>query len=247
MHARTFSQARRTARHKGNLPVSLDVRTFPLTLNSVERLMSGITSGAASRGMVANGPDWGRASTSMTLLDYYAVLGLEAQASAAEIKKAYQRASLQSHPDRYPHATPEEKRDLTERFQRVADAYYILSDAERRAEYDAMRASGQTSFDGWDARPAADRQFADVWADLLRPEMERQTSVWRTSGTLSGAVLGYIVANLPGAIGGALLGHGLGAVRDAKGQSVSQVFLSLPLDARASVLRAVAAKVLASM
>ena len=100
---------------------------------------------------------------------------------------------------------------------------------------------------GGDPPPAADRQFADVWADLLRPEMERPTSVWRTSGTLSGAVLGYIVANLPGAIGGAVLGHGLGAIRDVKGQPVSQVFLSLPLEARASVLRAVAAKVLASM
>ena len=86
-----------------------------------------------------------------------------------------------------------------------------------------------------------------MWADLLRPEMEHQTSVWRTSGAVSGAVLGYIVANLPGAIGGAVLGHGLGAIRDAKGQPVSQVFLSLPLEARASVLRAVAAKVLASM
>ena len=70
----------------------------------------------------------------MTLPDYYAVLGLEARASAAEIKKAYQRASLQCHPDRYPDASPEEKRALTERFQSVADAYYILSDAERRAE-----------------------------------------------------------------------------------------------------------------
>lgn len=183
----------------------------------------------------------------MTLPDYYAVLGLEARASGAEIKKAYQRASLQCHPDRYPDATPEEKRAWTERFQSVADAYYILSDAARRAEYDAARTRGQTYFDAGDTRPAADRQFADVWADLLRPEMERQTSVWRTSGAVSGAVLGYIVANLPGAIGGAVLGHGLGAIRDAKGQPVSQVFLSLPLEARASVLRAVAVKVLASM
>ena len=57
----------------------------------------------------------------------------------------------------------------------------------------------------------------------------------------------HAVATLAGAIGGAVLGHGLGAIRDAKGQPVSQVFLSLPLEARASVLRAVAAKVLASM
>ena len=53
------------------------------------------------------------ASTSMTLPDYYAVLGLEARASGAEIKKAYQRASLQCHPDRYPDATPEENRAWT--------------------------------------------------------------------------------------------------------------------------------------
>ena len=96
----------------------------------------------------------------MTLPDYYAVLGLEARASGAEIKKAYQRASLQCHPDRYPDATPEEKRAWTERFQSVADAYYILSDAARRAEYDAARARGQTYFDAGDTRPPAARPWA---------------------------------------------------------------------------------------
>ena len=68
--------------------------------------------------------------------------------------------------------------------------------------------------------------------------------VWRTTGTVSGAALGYIIGNIPGAIGGAVVGHSLGAVRDAKGRAVSEVFLSLPLSARANVLRALASKVL---
>ena len=71
--------------------------------------------------------------------------------------------------------------------------------------------------------------------------------VWRTTGTVSGAALGYIIGNIPGAIGGAVVGHSLGAVRDVKGRAVSEVFLSLPLSARANVLRALASKVLESL
>ena len=149
----------------------------------------------------------------------------------------------------------------------MAYADYILSDTQRRAEYDVMRARNSASSSSQDesarffrasgqGQPEAQGQFADVWADMLRPEMERQSTsliyayaapFWRMSGTVSGAVLGYIVANIPGLIGGAVLGHGLGAVRDAKGKSVSEVFLALPLAARASVRRTLASRVLESM
>ena len=50
------------------------------------------------------------------------ILGVVPTASADEIKKAYQRESLRSHPDRFPNASPSEAREHTKRFQSVADA-----------------------------------------------------------------------------------------------------------------------------
>ena len=47
--------------------------------------------------------------------------------------------------------------------------------------------------------------------------------------------LGYIVANVPGAVAGAALGNRLGAVRDAKGKSVAEVFVTLDPGAKAEV------------
>ena len=53
---------------------------------------------------------------------------------------------------------------------------------------------------------------------------------------MAGAVLGFIVANVPGAVGGAVAGNRLGAIRDNKGKSVYAVFQELDIDTRRSVL-----------
>ena len=47
---------------------------------------------------------------------------------------------------------------------------------------------------------------------------------WSVVGGLSGGAMGFIVANFPGAVAGAVAGNRLGAVRDAKGKSVYSVF-----------------------
>ena len=47
---------------------------------------------------------------------------------------------------------------------------------------------------------------------------------WSLVGGLSGGAMGFIIANFPGAIAGAVAGNRLGAVRDAKGKSVYSVF-----------------------
>lgn len=62
----------------------------------------------------------------------YVVLGVKKDADEAEIKKAYRRLALRWHPDKNP-----EKKERAERmFKRIAQAYEILSDVKRRAEYD---------------------------------------------------------------------------------------------------------------
>ena len=63
--------------------------------------------------------------------DYYEVLGLPRDATPEQIKKAYRKLALETHPDRNPGNKEAEKR-----FKEAAEAYEVLSDAEKRAVYD---------------------------------------------------------------------------------------------------------------
>lgn len=64
--------------------------------------------------------------------DYYKVLGLEKNASADDIKKAYRKLALKHHPDR----NPGDKKGAEERFKKISEAYAVLSDPEKRQQYD---------------------------------------------------------------------------------------------------------------
>jgi molecular chaperone DnaJ len=67
--------------------------------------------------------------------DFYAVLGVEPDASAEAIKKAYRKLARQHHPDANAGDPAAERR-----FKEVGEAYAVLSDAEQRQQYDAVRA-----------------------------------------------------------------------------------------------------------
>lgn len=54
-------------------------------------------------------------------------------------------------------------------------------------------------------------------------------------GGISGAALGFIIGNVPGLLAGAVAGNRLGAIRDAKGKSVYEVFQQLPQSEKAKV------------
>lgn len=72
-------------------------------------------------------------------IDHYKVLGVKPEATPEEIKKAYRRLAKQYHPD----STGGDKAKEA-RFKEVGQAYDVLGDAQRRAQYDALR-SGATS------------------------------------------------------------------------------------------------------
>lgn len=69
--------------------------------------------------------------------DYYDVLGLSKSASAEEIKKAYKKLALKNHPDRNPGDD-----EAVQRFKEAAEAYEVLSDAEKRSRYDRFGHAG---------------------------------------------------------------------------------------------------------
>ena len=66
--------------------------------------------------------------------DYYAALGVPKDADAAAIKKAYRQLARDLHPDKNPGNV-----DAESRFKEVSEAYDVLSDVKRRAEYDEAR------------------------------------------------------------------------------------------------------------
>jgi len=77
----------------------------------------------------------------------------------------------------------------------------------------------------------SNEQFGGIFEEMLREEglaegkeAKPTGKFWSMVGGLSGGAMGFIVANFPGAIAGAVAGNRLGAVRDARGKSVYSVF-----------------------
>ncbi len=79
----------------------------------------------------------------MSKRDYYEVLGISKGASADEIKKAYRQQALKYHPDRNPG-----DKEAEEKFKEAAEAYEVLSDAQKRQRYDQFGHAGVGSAAG---------------------------------------------------------------------------------------------------
>lgn len=69
--------------------------------------------------------------------DYYKILGVDKKASDAEIKKAYRKLAMKYHPD---HA--KNNKSAEEQFKKISEAYAVLSDAEKKKQYDTFGSSG---------------------------------------------------------------------------------------------------------
>ncbi len=73
----------------------------------------------------------------MAKRDYYEVLGVDRNASANDIKKAYRKLAIQYHPDKNPG-----DKEAEEKFKEAAEAYSVLSDADKKARYDQFGFEG---------------------------------------------------------------------------------------------------------
>lgn len=76
--------------------------------------------------------------------DYYEVLGVDKNASAEDIKKAYRKKAIQYHPDKNPG-----DKEAEEKFKEAAEAYEVLSDPQKRQRYDQFGMAGMQGSGGF--------------------------------------------------------------------------------------------------
>ena len=73
----------------------------------------------------------------MAKRDYYEILGVSKSATLDEIKAAYRKLALKYHPDRNP-----DNKEAEEKFKEAAEAYEMLSDTQKRQQYDQFGHAG---------------------------------------------------------------------------------------------------------
>jgi molecular chaperone DnaJ len=105
----------------------------------------------------------------MAKRDYYEVLEVSKSASADEIKKAYRKKAIQYHPDKNPG-----DKSAEEKFKEAAEAYEVLSDAEKKARYDRFghagvggAASGGGGYGGGMNMEDIFDQFGDIFGEAF--------------------------------------------------------------------------------
>ncbi|MCQ2342735.1 MAG: molecular chaperone DnaJ [Paludibacteraceae bacterium] len=105
--------------------------------------------------------------------DYYEVLGVEKNASADDIKKAYRKKAIQYHPDKNPG-----DKEAEEKFKEAAEAYEVLSDPQKRQRYDQFGHAGMSGAGGFSGGGFSMEDIFSQFGDLFES--------WGVGGNMGG-------------------------------------------------------------
>lgn len=100
--------------------------------------------------------------------DYYEILGVSKDADADTIKKAYRKMAMQFHPDRNP-----DNKEAEDKFKEAAEAYDVLGNAEKKAQYDRFghaafkQSGGRGSHAGFENMEDIFANFGDIFGDIF--------------------------------------------------------------------------------
>ena len=108
----------------------------------------------------------------MSKRDYYEVLGVNRDASDDDIKKSYRKLAMKHHPDRNP-----DSKEAEDKFKEAKQAYEVLSDGNKRAQYDQFGHAGMDAAAGG-GQGFADA-FSDIFGDIFGGGSARRSSVYR--------------------------------------------------------------------
>ncbi len=98
----------------------------------------------------------------MSKRDYYEVLGVNKNASADEIKKAYRKKAIQFHPDKNPG-----DKEAEEKFKEAAEAYEVLSNAEKKQRYDQYGHAGMNGASGFGGQSMNMDDIFSMFGDIF--------------------------------------------------------------------------------
>ena len=96
----------------------------------------------------------------MSKRDYYQILNISRSASDQEIKSAYRKLAVKYHPDKNPG-----NQEAEEKFKEASEAYSVLSDPQKRAQFDRFGHVNGAGAGGFD--PTIFSEFGDIFGDLF--------------------------------------------------------------------------------
>ena len=138
--------------------------------------------------------------------DFYKVLGVSKDVSEADLKKAYRKLARKYHPDSNPGDAASEAR-----FKEISEAHSVLSDAEQRKEYDAIRAMGSGARFTAPGGAGAGGGFEDVFGGMFGQGGGRQSYTFQQGGDYDDLIGGLF--------GGGRFGQPTGGYRGFGGPS----------------------------
>lgn len=122
--------------------------------------------------------------------DFYSVLGVAKDATDDDIKKSYRKLAMKHHPDRLSGKPDNEKKEAEDKFKEISEAYEVLGDPQRKAQYDTYGSDVGSSNQGFSQDQFNDiisKHFSDIFGNGV---FQQRTQIHNVTISLEDAYVG---------------------------------------------------------